>query len=142
MKEIKGNLWTQPSEAIIAVTTNGIVDKFQRLVMGRGCAQEAAALCPNLPRILGKLVADQGNHAHYVSEYNIVSFPTKNHWRDNSDIELIRQSAREVVYLADQHGWTSVIIPRPGTGYGRLQWPDVKKVLEGILDDRFSIITF
>jgi len=34
-----------------------------------------------------------------------------------------------------------VYLPRPGCGYGYLDWEIVKKELEPILDDRFIVIT-
>jgi hypothetical protein len=36
--------------------------------------------------------------------------------------------------------WTTVIMPRPGCGNGRLRWQDVSKVLSDILDDRFVVV--
>ena len=39
-------------------------------------------------------------------------------------------------------GWSKVLIPRPGCGYGELNWQDIKPLLESILDDRFISVTF
>ncbi len=141
MKEIKGNLWTHQGTSIIAITTNGIVKANGTSVMGRGCALECAQSYPDIPLILGTLVKKQGNHCHALP-HQLVSFPTKNNWRDPSDLALIEQSAREVVALADLHRWESIVIPRPGCNNGRLQWSTVKQVLEPILDDRFAVISF
>lgn len=33
-----------------------------------------------------------------------------------------------------------LILPRPGCGNGRLRWEDVRKILEPILDDRFTVV--
>jgi len=55
---------------------------------------------------------------------------------------LIRQSARQLVEMADKFGWGSVVLPRPGCGNGGLDWDDVRPILEAILDDRFTVVTF
>ena len=56
---------------------------------------------------------------------------------------LIRRSARQLVALANKFGYREVLIPRPGSGNGKLSWEDdVKPVLAGILDDRFTLVTF
>jgi hypothetical protein len=63
-------------------------------------------------------------------------------WAVRADTNIIERSARQLKKLADEKGWKKVIIPRPGCGYGELNWVDVKSVIETILDDRFHIITF
>ena len=141
MIEVTGDLWTYPAEWR-CVTTNGIVQKNRELVMGAGCALEAKMKYPAIPAKLGELVKIFGNLPFFLHEYKLISFPTKNHWKDPSSIELIEQSARHIASFARIHEITSVLSPRPGCGYGRLLWDDVKKVLEPIFnDDRFIIIS-
>lgn len=141
MKEITNNLWDYHMDSTIAITTNGVVNTQGYAVMGKGCALEAKTRYPGLPGILGGLINRQGNHVYYLA-FNIVSFPTKYHWKDKSDIELIKRSASELVQLTNGRGIKSVVMPRPGCGAGGLKWTDVKPVLEEILDDRFSIISW
>lgn len=142
MLEITGNLWDHQSASRICITTNGIVKADGCLVMGKGCALEAARRHPDMPRLLGRFVRNSGNHV-FALPHNLVSFPTKHDWRLPSDLDLIRQSAIELRNLADSNLWKSVVIPRPGCGNGELKWPEVRGVLAPILnDDRFKIITF
>ena len=54
-------------------------------------------------------------------------------WALKADIELIAQSAREIVELAKLRGWQKVIIPRPGCGNGELTWAEVRAVIKPIL---------
>ena len=69
-----------------------------------------------------------------------MSFPTKHHYKENSDINLIKESANYIVKIADYHNAKSIYIPSPGTGLGNLPKDLVYSELEKILDDRFSIL--
>jgi len=142
MKEVIGNLWTFPAEVRI-VTTNGMVKQDGSLVMGGGCALEAAQRYPDLPITLGQAVRALGNEPFWTlwpDGIQIVSFPTKHRWRDKSDILLIARSARKIAGMAALRDRV-VVMPRPGCGLGGLRWQDVKLVLEPILDDWFHVIT-
>ena len=136
--------------------------------MGAGCALRAKVLWPGIQLTLGKAIRDSGNHVHLLTEvapgiadegytlqlpnwglypshpvpYHVASFPTKNHWKEDSDLYLIAQSARELVELTDKQGWTSVVLPWPGIGMGRLPKELVKKTISPLLDDRFYVIDF
>ena len=127
----------------IAVTTNGIVKSNGNLVMGAGIAKQFANKYPELPSILGKKVAFYGNIPFYIKyprSTGIVSFPTKNHYSDKSDLDLIVKSAKKIKLLADKFYWTKVAIPAPGVGLGGLSWKDeVAPALQEIFDDRFII---
>lgn len=167
MKEAKGNIFKTECDAL-CITTNGFVKGNGAAVMGRGCAKEAARLIPTLPEIVGKAIKTNGNICQIVLAKNIslLVFPVKpvskiccdgndhvSHmsfkpgdvipgWACKADIEIIKQSAYQLVELTDKHGWQTVILPRPGCGAGELSWDEVKPVLEQILDDRFICMTF
>jgi len=152
MKEIKGNIFEQLDADAICVTTNGIVKANGELVMGAGIAKQFAMKWPQLPAIFGKIVAKYGNVLQQTmpgdikEAITIIAFPTKNHWRDPSDMALIKQSAIKLREWADEFEEQTdkkpkVVLPRPGCGLGGLKWEDVKRVIEPILDDRFYIIT-
>lgn len=53
---------------------------------------------------------------------------------------LIFRSAQELKKLADEKGWTKVVLPRPGCGAGELSWEDIKPMLADCLDDRFIVV--
>jgi len=109
--------------------------------MGKGCALEATQRVSGIAKSLGLLIEEKGNHVHYIG-HGISSFPVKHNWWEPADLSLIKRSTHEFVQLVDMFSMKSVIIPRPGCGNGWLNWNDVKAVLESILDDRFSIISF
>lgn len=127
------------------VTTNGVLDRSDCLVMGAGVALAAKRKFPSLPRIWGDEVRKHGGPILSVTvfpgiPYAVVSFPTKYHWRDPSSTELIAKSARLLVKATDAHGWKRILLPRPGCLNGGLAWPDVREILSPILDDRFTVI--
>jgi len=143
MLEKVHDLWSYPADAI-CITTNGFVKKNGEAVMGRGCAKEATIKIPGIQTILGRLLSEEGNVCMWLATYrfkDVFSFPVKHNWWENADIELISNSAIQMVEYADKLGIWSIAIPRPGCGNGKLKWEDVKPVLAPILDDRFVILT-
>ena len=63
MKELIQDIWEVKCD-FLCITTNGIVKKDGRLVMGAGIAKEARDRCVdiNLDLYLGSLVTEHGNH--------------------------------------------------------------------------------
>lgn len=155
MIEEYGNIWNLKGDAI-CITTNGFVKKNGEAVMGAGIAKEAAKQFPTLPKQLGNLIKEHGNHVYSfwnlykiydgesgdIIEKDIVSFPVKHNWFEKADMELIRRSAKELIQQVNFGYWNKVLLPRPGCGNGKLQWEDVKREIQPILDDRISVVTF
>lgn len=147
MIEVRGNLWTYPADVRV-ITTNGTIKKNGECVMGRGCAAEAKAKYPLLPKALGDWLRDRGNiPSLFIVADNmppIVTFPVKHHWHEKADAVLIQHSAERIVSMINNlHPNARVIVmPRPGCGNGHLKWEDVRKVISPILDDRFHVITW
>ena len=142
MKELRGDIFTLEADAI-CITTNGIIKKNQEAVMGAGIALAAKKYYPNLPLTLATKLRIGGNHVYHIpqaNKVNIVTFPTKYHWRDDSDALLIEQSCNELIELTDEKGWTNILLPRPGCSNGKLEWRDVKLIIEPLLDDRFTVV--
>ena len=140
----QADLWVVGEDAdAIVITTNGTVKRNGELVMGRGCAREAALRFPDLPKFLVQRVESRGNNVHLFSIGGkmIVSFPVKRDWWEMAEIRLIAQSALQLVDLTDRQGWRDVVMPRPGCGNGRLSWWDVQPILEDVLDERFTLVT-
>jgi hypothetical protein len=143
MIEIVGNMWKIDCDAI-CVTTNGIIKKDGTAVMGAGVAHQAKIRYPSLPRELATALRLTGNHVYHIPQSdctNIITFPTKHNWKDDSDIALIEQSCKELVVLTDKSRWNKIVLTRPGCANGKLDWSIVKPILEKHLDDRFIIIS-
>lgn len=128
----------------ICFTSNGVVTAKNELVMGAGNALQFKERWPVLPRKAGYLIKQSGNHCYLlhlcpITEVSICNFPTKNNWRDNSDINLIRQSSIELMRLINKWNWNMVFLCAPGIGHGGLQWSVVKDTIEPIFDERVTI---
>jgi len=52
-------------------------------------------------------------------------FPTKGHWKLNSDIEGIKQGLKWLQDNYEREGIKSLAIPALGCGLGKLDWKDV-----------------
>lgn len=158
VQEEYGNLWDLAAEDgvdAVCVTTNGFLKKGSgECVMGAGVAGEAKRRWPDLPARVGELIALHGNRPFRLRVEglgpDLVTFPTKPAlapdgspgFRAPAELSLIEQSARSLVEMADKFGWRRVLVPRPGSGLGGLDWAEVRAVLDPILDDRFVAVTF
>ncbi len=162
MLEQSGNLWTLPADAR-CITTNGITRPSDgAAVMGKGCAEEARHRFPGVDAYFGLMLNHHGNHVYRlaivpkqpltvppsertnetIATWSLLSFPTKIHWRDKSDLALIRQSCVELMALADDEPtWQTILLPRPGCGAGGLTWTEVEKVIAPLLDDRVVVVS-
>jgi hypothetical protein len=150
MLEQRIDLFSPPDDVdAICITTNGIVKTDGRAVMGRGVALAAREKFPGIDKALGDTLLNKnfGNIVFPIWFWNrkkrifIFSFPTKNDWKNKSDINLIRASAERLVLWIDTIELRKILLPRPGCANGGLRWEDVKKVIAPILDDRFIIVT-
>lgn len=142
MKQVRGDLWRLPADAR-CITTNGAVRQDGAAVMGRGVAAQAKTRWPGIEFFFGERLQHFGNHALCLGVWDgaeLVSFPVKRHWREAADLNLILQSCRELMALADERPWQRILLPRPGCGNGRLDWAQVGPAIAPLLDDRVSIV--
>ena len=135
----------------ICFTSNGVVKYDGSLVMGAGVAKAFRDRFLGLDAALGEQVRKNGNICQiadfsiYVKSFPrpplpIIAFPTKHHFKDPSDIELIKKSANELMELIEQNGWKLVALPKPGCRNGGLVWSEVKAAIEPIFDNRVVIV--
>lgn len=146
----------------ICITTNGNYTGQGMAVMGAGCAKEAKERYPKLQVNLGKYLKLMGSNIPYIigavdfkGKYLdvkaedvvnknfkclIISFPTKNHFKEDSSLELIEQSCKLLMEMADKFKLKKIMIPRPGGGLGKLNWQEVKSKISNLLDERFIIV--
>lgn len=156
MKQIVGDYWKESHNYdLLCVTTNGVVKKDGRLVMGAGIAKEFRDRYTDIDAILGSNVTLFGNRVFVInwttkciipsnfvvlpSEF-LASFPTKHDWGNPSSIELIIKSAKELVEEVEKYNLRTILLTRPGCGNGGLTWEYVYPILAPLLDDRFTII--
>ncbi len=131
------------------VTTNGVIRKNGDAVLGKGQALEAKKLFPGMERQLGEYLRRYGNRAFYmgtrqVGEHltSLVTFPTKHHYRDNSDLDLIMRSTVQLKEIAAKFQLSKVYLPPVGCGLGKLTYEkQVRPILQQVLDDdRFVVV--
>lgn len=143
MLEVKGNIWDFYDKGeTICITTNKIVKKSNcALVMGKGLALEAKNRFPGIEIDWGRAVLFSGGKTCYFPLQRLIMFPTKDHWKNPSTIELIRQSFWELTQLMDSYKLGKVYLPKVGCGNGGLSWEE--DVLPRIkqLDDRFIFVS-
>ncbi len=140
MQYIQGDLWDFHHYGPVCITTNGIIKNNGELVMGAGIALQAKQRFPAIPRKLADAVKIYGNCTMYLTKERLFSFPTKHNWCDPSDIDLIAESALQLVGLTNRLNFTQVYLPKPGCANGQLSWPKVNTVISGVLDNRFTIV--
>ena len=144
MKEIKGNIWDYYDKGHwIVITTNGNVKTNGEAVMGKGIALQAKQKFPDLPHMLGQQILSLGNILHHWGQEGLIFFPTKHNWWEKADIKLIEESTSQLKEFFDNiitDYPTPVYLVRPGCNNGKLEWKDVKPILEKYLDDRFIVV--
>lgn len=137
----------------ICITTNGIVKNNGNAVMGAGLAKQADELL-NLSAKLGSYINQYGNRAFNLGQYQrrylntnlwftftVFSFPTKNHYKDKSDINLIIKSCNELIEMCNKFNITQCYLVPPGCGLGGLSYEkQVRPVISQILDSRFTVV--
>jgi len=141
MKIINKNIWNIHKEGcIVCITTNGVTKPNTELVMGRGVALQAKQIFPDISYKLGNLVRKNGNHCFFLEQERVISFPTKNHWKNKSEVSLIKRSCLELNDIIEQNNLDAVYLPKPGCSNGGLNWEFVKKQIENILFQNVIIV--
>lgn len=143
MKELQAELWDLHKKGGWAcITTNGTVRTNGELAMGGGCAKEARDRFPLIPLLFGMHVLKEGNHCQIFKNERLILFPTKENYWNFSTIELVERSCLELMVLIDKYKLSDVYLPQPGCGLGGLDWKYVKPVIEKILDDRVTVVSY
>ena len=63
----------------------------------------------------------------------IINFPTKKHWRHPSKLSYIREGMESLAKIIKSKDIKSVAIPPLGCGNGKLNWDEVKPIMEHYL---------
>lgn len=72
----------------------------------------------------------------------IVNFPTKDKWRDPSELSYIESGLDAFIKVLPELNVTTVAIPPLGCGNGGLKWGNVKTVIEEKLKEVSENILF
>ncbi len=113
-------------------------------VMGKGIAlmfkerfpdifKDYAAACKNKRVQTGRMFVTATGQLH--GPRWVIHFPTKRHWRHPSKLEWIDEGLADLRRVLVANKIDSVAIPPLGTGNGKLEWADVKPMIEKHLAD-------
>lgn len=64
-----------------------------------------------------------------VSPSAIINLPTKDDWRDPSELQYVESGIAALVVAMDKYHLVSVVIPALGCGLGGLEWDDVYPII-------------
>ena len=105
-------------------------------VMGNGLARAFRDRYPGLYDAYKKACANgvfqkQGYFVFKDPDFKtqILCFPTKRHWKNDSQLRWIRDGLAKLANTYKDHNITSIIFPPIGCGKGNLSWVDVKPLL-------------
>lgn len=104
-------------------------------IMGKGLALEFKKrfprnfqvyqkCCKDGSFVVGKLLVVPEN------EKAIINFPTKKHWKDNSELNYIVLGLGKLKVAVQRHNIKSIAFPKIGCGLGNLDWNDVFPLIE------------
>ncbi|MFN7455478.1 MAG: macro domain-containing protein [Pseudobdellovibrionaceae bacterium] len=124
---VKGDIFKSPAQ-VLTNTVNCVG------VMGKGVALEFKN---RYPKMFGdyKAKCDQGKvkpGQPYLWEDDVVqilNFPTKRNWRDNSLLQDIEDGLKYLAGSYEQMGIQSIAMPALGCGLGGLKWSEVQPLI-------------
>lgn len=129
----KGNLLNAEVDALVN-TVNCVG------VMGKGIALQFKKKWPaaykDYKRFCDRKELRPGSmHVHDLGQlagkpYYIIHFPTKDHWRERSQIHYIKEGLQALVQSIESLGIRSVAIPPLGCGNGGLAWAEVEPLIQ------------
>lgn len=129
----------------ICITTNSITTNKGKAVMGAGIAKDCRDKFKGSDIWLAESMKLHGHRVHIFAKIEdtlLISFPTKYHFRNFSNITLIEKSISQLMELLDEYNITNVALPRPGCTNGKLDWESqIKPLLAKYIDDRVIIVT-
>ena len=130
MKIYKANIFDYLLDCHICVTTNGSVKKNGEAVLGRGNALEATWYIPRLKNHIGVDNKEYGTVVHYYPNWKLFAFPVKYKWHQHANLDLIRNSCKQLVHYIKEYKIDKVLLPVPGVGNGKRCIADVMPILD------------
>lgn len=128
----KGDIFQSPMQAIVN-TVNCVG------VMGKGIALTFKKKFPDMYRDYEKKCKKNEvqlgkPYCYHISGNRlIINFPTKNHWKENSNIKMIEEGLEYLLTHFKSWGVTSIAFPPLGCGNGKLKWDDVLPLMRAYL---------
>lgn len=119
----------------VGIMGKGIALQFKNKWPANFRAYESACKSKEV-RVGHMFVFDSGG---LIKPNYIINFPTKDHWREKSRVEFIRDGLTDLVLQIKKLGIRSIAIPPLGCGNGGLNWNDVQLLIEQAFNDLPSV---
>src|SRR6202171_1440754 len=132
----EGNLLDAKAEALVnTVNTVGVMGKGIALMFKEAFPENLRAYvdaCKKKEIEVGRVFVTE-RHNWVGGPKWIVNFPTKQHWRNPSKIEWIKEGLQELTRFIKENKVQSIALPPLGSGNGGLNWKDVRPLIEAAL---------
>lgn len=138
------------SRSIFDSTADALINPVNCVgVMGKGLAKEFKERYPECfppyKEACSKKILEPGKLIYVrtcvqpdlfsITRPAIILFPTKKHWRGNSQLRWIKAGLQNLKKTYREWGISSVAMPQLGCGLGGLKWIDVKEVIERLFEE-------
>ncbi len=126
---LQGNIFGAATQALVnpvncrGVSRAGLAKEFASRFTSNQRAYEQACYYGQVE--IGKVFVKESIHSPWPSW--VVNFPTKNDYKEPSDLRWITRGLIDLKRWMIEKEVTSVAIPALGCGLGHLNWPDVRK---------------
>jgi O-acetyl-ADP-ribose deacetylase (regulator of RNase III) len=132
----EGNLIEADNEALVnAVNTVGVMGKGIALMFKEAFPENFraySAACKKHEIKIGRIFATERKGLTGGPRW-IINFPTKQHWRNPSEIAWIEDGLRDLVRFIREHEVKSIALPPLGCGNGGLDWKSVRPLIESAM---------
>ncbi len=146
IKFLRGNLLDAPVEALVnTVNTVGVMGKGIALMFKDAFPENFRAYqtaCQRKEVQVGHMFATRRTGLQAPAW--IINFPTKQHWRQPSQMEWIVEGLEDLRRFVQENNILSIALPPLGCGNGGLEWAEVRPQIERILGqlDDVDILVF
>ena len=134
----QGNLLKADAEALVnTVNTVGVMGKGIALMFKEAFPDNFrayATACKRNEVKVGRIFATERNDLVGGPKW-IINFPTKQHWRNPSKVEWIKEGLQDLVRFVRDNDIKSIALPPLGSGNGGLDWKVVRPVIESSLSE-------
>ena len=137
---INGDLFASLADALInPINTHGVMGKGLALEFKRRYPRNFAAYKAAFER--GELEVGRmfSVPTGVLAPRYIVNFPTKQHWRNPSKLEYVKQGLVALVQEISRLELESIAVPALGCGLGGLEWEDVLPIIKRTLEPLESV---